>query len=79
MDTIKNATGIFRGMGVLADVGGGEAGEKRVKVGMEEGVLKGLERKVEGYLKSKYASSFKGTLGNGRGSVTLDFPFLSKL
>lgn len=77
MDTIKNATSTFKAMKII-----GEAKENsgnRVKVLVDEPTLKALERKLESYLKSKYASSFKGTLGNGRGSVTLDFPFLSKL
>ena len=76
MDTIKNATSMFKSMKVL-----GEAKERptAVKVVIDQQELKALERKIQSYLKSKYASSFKGTLGNGRGSVTLDFPFLSKL
>lgn len=41
--------------------------------------LKKMEGKISEFLKSKYAASIKGLLNSGRGSVNLDFPFLSKM
>lgn len=56
------------------------ADKKLIKILATEESLQSLEAKIGKFLKGKYASTFKGTLGgSGRNSVSLDFPFLSKL
>lgn len=78
IDTIKNATAIFKAMNVIEEVK--SADQKLIKVAISEEELRKLEGSIGRFLKSRYASTFKGTLGgNGRSSVSLDFPFLSRL
>lgn len=77
MDTLKNSTAILTDFKIISPQK--EGSKNGVKVTAPEIKLKEMEERISLFLKSKYASSVKGIINGGRGSVTLDFPFLSKL
>ena len=77
MDTLKNSTSLLTDIKFLGQTK--ESGKAGYKVISEIQKIKEYEEKISKFLKSKYAASVKGILKAGRGSVTLDFPFLSKL
>lgn len=72
-DTLKNAIALFAGQGLVAVEKG------QVKVKAEEGRLREMLQRLEVFLKRTYGKSLKGGLTSKQGSLSLDFPFLSKL